>query len=116
MTRRSCLALLLCLGVAPGFALAENLLLAKLELGQVGTLPAQTDSLWIEVASVLSDDEHLIRGCTPRYVTKPVLIKGLPTKGLADGKKVEHKETFKVTDTRKLPSGATVFVLEPVKK
>jgi hypothetical protein len=116
MTRRSCLGLLLCLGVAPGFALADVIPISKLEIGQVGTLPPAKDGYYLEVASVLSDNEHLIRGVAPRYVTRPFLIKGLPTKGLADGKKVEHPGEFKVTDTRKLSDGRTVFVLEPVKK
>lgn len=104
--------------------------LARGQKGRLATGPNSPDS-WFEVVQVLGKDEFvavsvvvLLRAVGdpktgvavtrgPAQRSKPFIIRGQSTAGLADGGKVEIPGVLEVVDTKTLPSGATHFVLSP---
>jgi hypothetical protein len=99
------------------FALAGPLAAADLrpdalEVGQVGRFRADTggDFEW-RVVEVIDARRMIVT--LPGLPDSPILVKGRPTAGIADGKRLTLPGEWKVAGTERY-SGRTYYVVEPV--
>jgi hypothetical protein len=100
--------------------------LARLEIGQKGQLPKQSERFFFQVDRILKSDEMLVLPITvmgklnkqgieaapfKQVKGKKMIITGVPTEKLADDSKVLLPGVFLVESTKKV-STATYFVLK----
>jgi hypothetical protein len=107
----------LCLALSlPVVADAAPLKFNALEVGQEGEFPdiSGKPDFYVEIQTILSDDQCVVQGVSPNGRTKPLLLKGVNVTKYADGSKIPdlHKVTFKITGTKRVGGFGTIFLLE----
>ena len=90
----------------------DFLKLYELDIGQTGFLREGSTQYNLVVFEIFSKDEMLIGLQPNKGKTPPIIIKGVATDGMVDGKRVSIDRPLKVTRTKKL-GAETFFVLEP---
>jgi hypothetical protein len=95
------------------FAKPEPLKPYDFEVGASGRFGYLGDLYWFEVVEVIGPKDMLVHVTGVKSSGgRPFWVRGLPTDRLADGKRIELTDCFKVTGTSKR-GGVTYFVLEP---
>ena len=92
----------------------------NIKVGRFGTLvdpsvylgPGRSVSHWFNVFNIVNENEMLVQ-----MYDQNVWVRGIPTTGLVDGKRVSLDRVFEVTGMKRYPTAiggsTTVFVIEP---